>query len=103
MTGRYRITLADTKGVGHSERLTRKRWSVFVRTCESLAADGLDYVVTFALDGETPHILITSSGDSKCKRKPVALPKRGMVQPLKAQQCNRLSFALAIARRGYQN
>ena len=85
MTGRYRITLASTKGVG--EQLTRKRWSAFVRTCESLAADGLDYGVSFALTGNAPHILITASGRVTRKRRPFGLPKHGMVQPVKPQQC----------------
>lgn len=87
MTGRYRITLSNSKGVGRPERLTRQRWSAFVRTCESLAADGLSYAVTFALTGDTPHILTTASGIATRKPRPLAVPKHGMVQPAKAQQC----------------
>ena len=87
MTGRYRITLANTKGVGRPERLTRQRWSAFVRTCESLAADGLNYAVTFAFTGNSPHILITASGKATRKRRLAALPKHGMVQPVKPKQC----------------
>jgi len=87
MTGRYRITFAR---VGHDragERLTRKRWSIFVHTCESLAADGLDYAVTFALAADDPHILIAASGKATRKRRPVA-PRYGMVQPVKPQDCS---------------
>jgi hypothetical protein len=88
MTGRYRITLADTKGVGRPERLTRMRWSIFAHTCESLAADGLEYAVTFALTGDAPHILITASGTPTRKARPVPLPRHGMVPLVKSQQCS---------------
>jgi len=86
MTGRYRITFAPV-GKGHAaEHLTRKRWSIFVHTCESLAAYGLDYAVTFALAASDPHILITASGTATRKRRQVA-PRHGMVQPLKPDTC----------------
>ena len=87
MTGRYRITLADPRAHTRPDRVTLKRWSVFVNTCESLAADGLDYSVAFNLTGDDPHILITASGTPTRKRRPAALPRHGMVQPLKAAQC----------------
>lgn len=92
MTGRYRITMLPLLDNGiprvwESERRTARRWHVFAETCRSLAADGLDYSVSFALSGPDPHILITASGNATPKRKPVALPKHGMVQPVKPQQC----------------
>jgi len=87
MRGRYRITLADAGRGRLAERLTRKRWSIFVNTCESLAAGGLDYAITFALSGNDPHILITASGEITRKRRAHACPRHGMVQPVKAQDC----------------
>jgi hypothetical protein len=71
MTGRYRITFAPAGRGNAAERLTRKRWSIFVHTCESLAADGLEYAVTFALAADDPHILITASGTVTRKRRQV--------------------------------
>ena len=86
MTGRYRITFAPAGHDRAAERLTLKRWSVFVHTCESLAADGLDYAVTFALAADDPHILITASGTVTRKRRQVG-PCHGMVHPVKPQEC----------------
>jgi hypothetical protein len=87
MTGRYRINLAYAGRGILAERITRKRWSVFVRTCEALAADGLTYFVSFVLAGDEPHILITATGQVKAKRKAVKGPRHGMVLPLKSTQC----------------
>jgi hypothetical protein len=87
MTGRYRISLAESQGVGRPERLTRKRWSTFVHTCEALAAEGLVYFVTFALTGDDPHILITASGTPRAKRKPASVRRPALVPPVKPQQC----------------
>ncbi len=68
MNGRYRITLAHAGRGILAERVTRKRWSIFVHTCESLAASGLPYFVSFMLTGADPHILITASGRPEAKR-----------------------------------
>jgi hypothetical protein len=87
MNGRYRIKLANTGSGILAERITRKRWSVFVRTCESLASDGLTYSVSFTLAGDDPHILITASGQATVKRKGVKGPRHGVVLPLKPMQC----------------
>jgi hypothetical protein len=86
MTGRYRITFAPVGYDRVGERLTRKRWSIFVHTCESLAADGLDYAVTFALTGDDPHILITASGTVRRKHR-LTVMRHGTVQPVKSQEC----------------
>ena len=86
MTGRYRISLADPRAFVRPDRVTRKRWSVFVRTCESLAADGLTYFVSFVLSGADPHILITASGTVTHKRRHVS-PRHGTVPPVKSQEC----------------
>ena len=93
MTGRYRITMLPLLDNGvarvwESEKRTAQRWHLFAETCRSLAADGLDYSVSFALAGNDPHILITASGSATAKRKPAAPAKRRMASPLKAQQCS---------------
>jgi hypothetical protein len=92
MTGRYRISMIPLLDNGiprarESEKRTTQRWHLFAETCRSLAADGLDYTVTFALAGSDPHILITASGKSTRKRKPASLHRRRMVPALKPQQC----------------
>ena len=87
MTGRYRIALNDPGRGRLAERLTARRWSIFVHTCESLAAEGLDYAVTFALAGDDPHILIAASGTATRKRRQPTGPRFGMVQPVKSQEC----------------
>lgn len=93
MTGRYRISMQSLLANGtprtwESERRTAKRWHAFADTCRSLAADGLDYAVTFALTGDNPHILITASGKAKAKRKSASSVRRvARVPPVKAQQC----------------
>src|SRR5271157_6629890 len=74
MTGRYRITMLPLLDNGvarvwESEKRTAQRWHLFAETCRSLAADGLDYSVSFALTGDNPHILITASGKATVKRK----------------------------------
>ena len=92
MTGRYRISMVPlldngTPRTWEAEKRTAQRWRLFTETCRSLAADGLDYTVTFALTGDTPHILITASGKSTRKSKATSLHKRRIVSPLKPQQC----------------
>jgi hypothetical protein len=87
MTGRYRISLAKAGQGILAERTTRKRWSVFVRTCESLAADGLPYCVSFVLTGADPHILIAASGWPVAKRQRASVRRLALVPPIKAQQC----------------
>jgi len=87
MRGRYRINLADAGRGRLAELLICKRWSIFVHTCESLSAYGLDYAVTFSLSGDDPHILITASGEIARKRRSYAGQRHGMVQPLKAKDC----------------
>jgi hypothetical protein len=73
--------------VWEPEKRTAPRWHLFAQTCRSLAADGLDYSVSFALIGDNPHILITASG--KCTRKPKSFtgPKFRILPPLKTQAC----------------
>ena len=92
MTGRYRITMLPLLDNGvarvwESAKRTARRWHLFADTCRSLAADGLDYSVSFALAGSDPHILITASGSATAKCQPAAAAKRRMAPPLKAQQC----------------
>lgn len=92
MTGRYRISMVPLLGNGiarvwESEKRTARRWHLFAETCRSLAADGLDYSVSFALTGDDPHILIAASGKATRKPRLIALPKHGMVQPVKPAQC----------------
>jgi hypothetical protein len=92
MTGRYRISMLPLLANGmprisESEKRTAKSWHLFAETCRSLAADGLDYSVSFALMGDDPHILITASGKATPKRKPTSLRRVALVPPVKAQQC----------------
>lgn len=92
MTGRYRISMVPLLDNGiprasETDKRTARRWHVFAETCRLLAADGLDYAVTLALDGPDPHILITASGKTTRKPKAVALPRHGMVPPIKSAQC----------------
>jgi len=92
MTGRYRISMLPLLDNGiprvyEPEKRTAQRWHLFAQTCRSLAADGLDYSVSFALMGDDPHILITASGTSSRKRKCVQCPKRRIVPPVKSQEC----------------
>jgi hypothetical protein len=92
MTGRYRISMLPLLDNGiprvwESEKRTAKRWHLFAETCRSLAADGLDYSVSFTLTGDDPHVLITASGKSTRKPKAIARPKHGMVPRLKPQDC----------------
>jgi hypothetical protein len=88
MTGRYRISMVPLLDNGTPRVWEPQRWHLFAETCRSLAADRLDYAVTFTLTGEIPHILITASGNGRAKPKPagstlrMALPAR-----LKSQQC----------------
>ena len=54
MTGRYRISMVPLLDNGtpracEPEKRTAQRWHLFTETCRLLAADGLDYAVTFAL------------------------------------------------------
>jgi hypothetical protein len=92
MTGRYRICMLPLldNGIPRSwepEKRTAQRWRLFVQTCRSLAADGLDYAVVFALIGDNPHILITASGNRKRKPKSFTGPKFRILPPLKAHAC----------------
>ena len=89
MTGRYRIHLSGPLESDHpatEPRIWRKRWSVFVRTCESLAADGLQYSVRFVLSGDDPHILINASGTPTRIRRRVT-PRRALPPPARAEDC----------------
>jgi hypothetical protein len=91
MTGQYRITMLPllengTPRVWESEKRTAQRWHLFAETCRSLAADGLDYSVSFALMGNNPHILITASGTAKRRKQDVA--RRVTVPPpVPAERC----------------
>ena len=85
MTGRYKINLNSWR-TWEPEKRTAKRWSLFVRTCRSLANDGLDYQVTFSLDGDAPHILIIASGTVKRTRRP-SLPRPTLPPRVKPQEC----------------
>lgn len=93
MTGRYRISMLPLLDNGiprgsEPEKRTAQRWHLFAETCQSLAADGLDYLVSFVLTGDDPHILVTVSGNSARKRKPGGTVRRVcMVPPLKPEQC----------------
>jgi hypothetical protein len=92
VTGRYRISLLPLFDNGISrvwepEKRTAQRWHLFAETCRSLAAGGLDYSVSFALNGDDPYILITASGTMTRKPKSVQCPKRGMVPRGKPQEC----------------
>ena len=86
MTGRYWINLNSWR-TWEPEKRTAKRWSLFVNTCRLLANDHLDYQVTFSLDGDNPHILITAWGTPTPRRKPNATPRHVMPQPLKPEVC----------------
>jgi hypothetical protein len=86
MTGRYKINLNSLR-TWESEKRTARRWSLFINTCRLLANDHLGYQVTFTLDGNDPHILITASGTPVRKRKPNATPGHVMPQPPKAEVC----------------
>ena len=93
MTGRYRISMLPLLDNGiprvwEPEKRTAQRWHLFAETCRSLAADGLNYSVSFALMGDDPHILVTASGTSARKRKPSGTVRRiGLVPLLKPAQC----------------
>jgi hypothetical protein len=92
MTGRYKIIMPPLLNNGtprawEAEKRTAQRWHLFAETCRSLAADGLDYSVSFALTGDCPHILITASGTVGRKRKPHARPRHGTFQRVKPAQC----------------
>ena len=92
MTGRYRITMlplldSGTPRVWEREKRTAQRWHLFTQTCRSLAADGLDYFVSFALMGDEPHILITASGKRTRRPKSFSRPKFRILPPLKPQEC----------------
>jgi len=92
MTGRYRINMLPVLDNGmprfwESEERTAQRWHLFVETCRSLASDGLDYAVTFSLTGDSPHILITASGNSTCKLRPFQSRHFRLAPPVKSQQC----------------
>jgi hypothetical protein len=91
MTGRYKISMVPLLDNGtprpwEPEKRTAQRWHLFTETCRSLAADGLDYAVTFALAGNDPHVLITASGTAR-KSKPHARVKHGAFQRVKPAQC----------------
>ena len=85
MTGRYKINLNSWR-TWEPEKRTARRWSLFINTCRLLANDGLNYDVTFTLDSDDPHILITASGKVNRKRKQ-SVPRHGMIPPVKSQEC----------------
>jgi len=92
MIGRYRICMPPSLDNGiprvwEPEKRTAQRWHLFAQTCRSLAADGLDYSVSFALIGDNPHILITASGTCTHKPKSFIGPKLKIVSPLKPPEC----------------
>jgi hypothetical protein len=73
MNGRYRISMpsvlesgARCRALLNRRTQTAHRWHLIVQTCRSLAADGLDYAVSFVLTGEAPNILITASEAVQC-------------------------------------
>jgi hypothetical protein len=77
-----------TPRVWERERRTAQRWHLFADTCRSLAADGLEYAVTLALTGDSPHILITASGNARARRKPAGSARRmALPASVKPQQC----------------
>jgi hypothetical protein len=85
MTGRYKIILNSWRA-WEPEKRTAKRWSLFVSTCRLLANDGLNYEVTFSLEGDNPHILILASGQVRQRRS----RSQGLhrpVPPVKSQEC----------------
>jgi hypothetical protein len=69
------------------ERRTAQRWHLFAETCRSLAADGLDYSVSFALAGNDPHVLITASGNARAKRTRAGVRRISLPARVKPQQC----------------
>ena len=86
----YRIRTATAAAAliqQESERIFRRRWSNFVHTCESLAADGLTYFVSFVLSGDDPHIVTTAAGKVRRKRRQPMGPRIGMVQTVKVVNC----------------
>jgi hypothetical protein len=85
VTGRYKIYL-NSERVWEPEKRTAKRWSLFVNTCRLLANDGLNYTVTFALNGDQPYILILSAGSVK-RRCTQSISRRWIVPTVKAQDC----------------
>lgn len=85
MTGRYKITLNSLR-TWEPEKRTARRWSLFVNTCRLLARDGLDYRVTFALDGDDPHVLINAWRQPSRKRKRTAT-SRPAPPALKPEAC----------------
>ena len=92
MTGRYRISMLPLldNGIPHvyePEKRTAHRWHLFAQTCRSLAADGLDYSISFALNGDDPHILITASGTMTRKPKSIRCPRHTMVPAVKPREC----------------
>ncbi len=92
MNGRYKISMVPlldngTPRAWEPERRTAQRWHLFAETCRSLAADGLDYSVTFELAGNDPHVLITASGNATAKRKPASLRRISLPARVKPTQC----------------
>jgi hypothetical protein len=92
MNGRYKITLPPLLGNGlprrwETEKRTAKPWHLFVETCRSLAADGLEYAVVFAITGDNPHLLITAWGDAVPKRKPHSPRRLVLPSRVKPEQC----------------
>jgi len=92
MTGRYRINMLPlldngTPRAWEPEKRTAQRWHLFAETCRSLAADGLDYAVTFALTCDAPHILITASGKATVKRKPTSVRRMAFPARVKPEKC----------------
>jgi hypothetical protein len=92
MTGRYRICMLPLLDNGvprvwEPEKRRAQRWHLFKQACRSLAADGLDYSVSFSLLGDDPHILITASGKRTRKPKSFTGPTFRIVAPLKPQAC----------------
>jgi hypothetical protein len=70
-----------------SEQRTAQRWHLFAETCRSLAADGLEYAVTFALTGDNPHIRISAWGYAAPKRKPHTLRRISLPARVSPKQC----------------
>jgi len=86
MTGRYKINLNSWR-VWEPEKRTARRWSLFINTCRLLANDSLNYDVTFSLDGDNPHILVTAWGIPTPRRKSATSPRHAVPQALKAEVC----------------
>jgi hypothetical protein len=85
MTGRYKIILNSWR-VWETEACTAKRWSLFVKTCLLLDRDGLSYEVTFALEGDNPHILILASGQVR-RRHSRSQSVARLIPPVKSAEC----------------